>query len=81
MKMLRRAVYCERLKARGTLIWPAFLLIPVIPVLLGTGNYLANLDLLESRWYSLWTQVTLFFATFFFAPLIGTYCEIGRAHV
>ena len=34
MKMLRRAVYCERLKARGTLIWPAFLLIPVIPVLL-----------------------------------------------
>lgn len=72
--MLVKAIYCERMKCRGTLIWPAFLLIPVIPVLLGSGNYLSNLDLLKSEWYSLWTQVTLFYATFFFAPLIGAYC-------
>ena len=74
MQMLKKAVYCERLKARGTLLWPAFLMIPIIPILQGPGNYLANLDILESEWYSLWTQVTMFFATFFFAPLIGTYC-------
>lgn len=72
--MLGKAIFCERLKCKETLIWPAFLLIPVIPILLGGGNYLSNLDLLQSEWYSLWTQVTLFYATFFFAPLIGAYC-------
>lgn len=72
--MLGKAIYCERMKCKGTLIWPAFLLIPVIPILLGSGNYLSNLDILKSEWYSLWSQVTLFYATFFFAPLIGVYC-------
>lgn len=72
--MLAKAVNCERMKCKGTLIWPAFLIIPVIPVLLGGGNYLSNLELLKSEWYSLWTQVTLFYATFFFPPLIGAYC-------
>lgn len=72
--MLKKAILCERLKCKGTLIWPAFLLIPIIPILLGSGNYLSNLDLLQSEWYSLWTQVTLFYASFFFAPLIGAYC-------
>ena len=72
--MIVKAIICERMKCRGTLIWPAFLLIPVIPILLGAGNYLSNLDLLKSGWYSYWTQVTLFYATFFFAPLIGAYC-------
>ena len=72
--MIVKAIICERMKCRGTLIWPAFLLIPVIPILLGAGNYLSNLALLKSGWYSYWTQVTLFYATFFFAPLIGAYC-------
>lgn len=72
--MLGKAICCERMKCKGTLIWPAFLFIPLIPILLGSGNYLSNLDLLQSEWYSLWTQVTLFYTTFFFAPLIGTYC-------
>ncbi len=72
--MLAKAIYCERMKCKNTLIWPAFLIIPVIPILLGSGNYLSNLDLLKSEWYSLWTQVSLFYATFFFAPLIGAYC-------
>ncbi|MCC2876125.1 ABC transporter permease [Lachnoclostridium pacaense] len=72
--MIVKAIICERMKCRGTLIWPAFLLIPVIPILLGAGNYLSNLEILKSGWYSYWTQVTLFYATFFFAPLIGAYC-------
>lgn len=45
--MLVKAIYCERMKCKGTLIWPAFLIIPVIPVLLGGGNYLSNLGLLN----------------------------------
>ena len=72
--MIVKAIICERMKCKGTLIWPAFLLIPVIPILLGAGNYLSNLEILKSGWYSYWTQVTLFYATFFFAPLIGAYC-------
>lgn len=72
--MILRSIYCEHLKCKGTLIWPAFLLIPIIPVILGCGNYLGNLGLLDSEWYSLWTQVTLFYASFCFAPLIGIYC-------
>lgn len=78
--MLAKAIYCERLKCKGTLIWPAFLIIPVIPVLLGSGNYVSNLGLLTSEWYSLWTQVTLFYATFFFPPLIGAYCAFLWRH-
>ena len=42
---------------------------------MGTFNYLQNLDLLKSGWYSLWTQITLFYASFFYAPLIGIYCS------
>ena len=72
--MIVKAIICERMKCKGTLIWPAFLLIPVIPILLGAGNYLSNLEILKSGWYSYWTQVTLFYATFSFAPLIGAYC-------
>lgn len=62
------------MKCRGTLLWPALFLIPLIPVILGTGNYLGNLDMLRSGWYSLWTQISLFYSNFFFAPLIGVYC-------
>ena len=42
--------------------------------LLGAGNYLSNIDILQSQWYSFWTQVSLFYSNFFFAPLIGVYC-------
>ena len=33
--MLIQLIRCEKMKCKGTLIWPAFFLIPVIPVLLG----------------------------------------------
>lgn len=72
--MLLKAVNCERLKCKGTLIWPAFLLIPIIPVIMGAGNYLTNLAILKTEWYALWTQISLFYSNFFFAPLIGVYC-------
>ena len=68
------SIRCEAMKCRGTLLWPALFLIPLIPVILGTGNYLGNLDMLRSGWYSLWTQISLFYSNFFFAPLIGVYC-------
>ncbi|MFR3031347.1 MAG: hypothetical protein ACLTNO_08655 [Blautia sp.] len=68
--MLIKAINCERLKCKGTLVWPAFLLVPIIPAIMGAGNYLNNLELLRAGWYSLWTQISLFYSNFFFAPLI-----------
>lgn len=47
---------------------------PIIPAVLGTLNYLQNLDLLKSEWFSLWTQHTLFTCYFFLPIMIGIYC-------
>ncbi len=73
--MLFRCIQAENLKLKHSIIYLAFIAIPVIPAIMGTFNYLQNLDLLKSGWYSLWTQITLFYASFFYAPLIGIYCS------
>lgn len=73
--MLTACIKSENLKIRRSFIWLAFLLIPVVPAVMGAQNYLNNLGLLKSEWYSLWTQVTLFYSDFFFAPLIAIYCS------
>lgn len=72
--MLLTCMKAESMKLKRSFIWIAFLMIPVIPALMGTGNYLQNVDVLESEWFSLWTQHTLFYSNFFYAPLIGVYC-------
>lgn len=73
--MFIRCIQAESKKIRRTLLLPACILIPVIPAVMGTFNYLQNLGLLKSEWYSLWTQHTLFYASFFFAPLMGLYAS------
>lgn len=73
--MLPACIKSEQLKLKGSFIWIAFVLIPIIPAIMGTGNYLNNLSLLKSEWISLWTQETLFYSNFFFAPLIAIYCS------
>ena len=70
-----RCIRAENRKLRGAVLWLAFLIVPIFPAVMGTFNYLNNLGLLQSEWYSLWTQHTLFYATFFYAPLIGVYCS------
>ena len=54
-------------------LWLAFLFMPVIPALLGTLNYMANIEILQSEWFSLWTQHTLFTCYFFLPIMIGIY--------
>lgn len=73
--MLKRSIKAENLKLRKSKLWIAGLLIPCIPALMGTFNYMQNLGLLKSQWYSLWTQMTLFYANFFYAPLIAVYAS------
>lgn len=73
--MLFRCIRAELIKLRRSFIWIVFLLLPVISAVMGCFNYLQNLEILTSQWYSLWTQVTLFYSNFFFPPLIAVYCS------
>ena len=63
--MLLACMKSEQIKLRRSFIWIAFVLIPLIPALMGTQNYLNNIELLKSEWLSLWTQETLFYSNFF----------------
>lgn len=72
--MLFQLLRTERIKLKRSPVWLAFVFMPVIPALLGTMNYLGNLDLLKSQWYSLWTQHTLFTCYFFLPIMLGIYC-------
>lgn len=73
--MLCRCIQCENQKLRRSVIWSACFLIPIIPAIMGTFNYLQNLELLKSGWYSLWTQLSLFYASIFYGPLIALYAS------
>ena len=72
--MLLRCLKAELQKCRRSPVWLAFLVLPVVPAVLGTGNYLGNLEVLENGWYSLWSQHTLFSSTFFLPALLGVFC-------
>lgn len=72
--MIIRALRAELIKGRHAPVWIAFIVLPLIPAFLGTFNYLGNLALLKSGWYSLWTQHTLFASYFFLPALLAVYC-------
>lgn len=71
--MLLRCIAAENRKLRRALIWAVFFLLPLLAGIYGTCNYLQNLDLLTPGWYNLWTQHTLFYSLFFFAPMTAMY--------
>lgn len=73
--MLHLTVKAENRKLKGSVIWIACILIPIIPAIMGTFNYYQNRAILTGEWYSLWTQLTLFYALFFYAPLVALYCS------
>ena len=64
----------ELIKMKHSPWWLLFLILPCMPAAMGTINYLNNLELLKSGWYSLWTQETLFYTNLFFGPMIGLCC-------
>ena len=45
--MLCKLISAELVKLRRSPVWLAFLVLPVIPALLGTLNYLGNLEILN----------------------------------
>lgn len=72
--MILRALHAECIKGKHAPVWLAFIVLPLIPAGLGTANYLGNLSLLKSSWYSLWTQHMLFASFFFLPALLAVYC-------
>ena len=72
--MLFRVLKAELIKGRRAPVWLAFVVLPLIPAVLGTANYRANIGILDDLWLSLWTQHTLFSAYFFLPALLGVYC-------
>lgn len=72
--MILRCMHAELIKLKRSFIWIVFFLLPVISTVMGCFNYMQNLSILNGEWYSLWTQTTLFYSNFFFAPLIAVYC-------
>lgn len=73
--MLMRCIQAENQKLKHSVIFLACIFIPVIPAVMGGFNYIQNTGILTEKWYSLWTQITLFYSNFFYAPLIALYCS------
>lgn len=71
--MLARCITAENRKLHGSPIWLVFFIIPLFPAIMGTYNYMQNTGILSHGWYDLWTQHTLFYALFFFAPMVALY--------
>lgn len=72
--MLWKLLKAERMKLKRSPVWITFLIIPVLPAVLGTANFLANQGILQMKWDSLWTQHTLFTDYFFLPIMLGVYC-------
>ncbi len=72
--MLFKLIRCEKMKLKRSPVYLSFLLLPLIPAVLGTLNYLNNAEIL-SGWYDLWTQHTLFTCYFFLPIAISIYCS------
>lgn len=72
--MLLRCLQAEIQKCRRSPVWLVFLVLPIFPAILGTGNYLGNIEVLDDAWYSLWGQHTLFSSMFFLPALLGVFC-------
>lgn len=65
----------EYIKLKGSPIWIAFIILPLVSALIGTFNYQGNIAILDDLWYSLWSQHTLFLCYFFMPALLGVYCS------
>jgi len=71
--MLKRCIAAENRKLHRSPIWLMFFVMPLISASYGTFNYLQNLEILHERWYSLWTQHTLFYSMLFFPAMVAAY--------
>ncbi|WP_044480634.1 ABC transporter permease [Paenibacillus antibioticophila] len=72
---MKRSISAELLKLRHSRIGLVLAVLPVISLLIGCANYYVNQGVLQNGWYSLWTQVSLFYGEFFLPILIAICCS------
>lgn len=69
-----RSICAECLKLRHSRIGLVLIVLPIISLLIGCANFYLNQGVLHNGWYSLWTQVSLFYGEFFLPILIAICC-------
>jgi len=69
-----RCFSAEWLKMRHSRIGIVLAVLPGLSLLIGCANYALNRDVLVNGWYSLWTQVSLFYGEFFLPMLVAIVC-------
>ncbi|AXO92660.1 multidrug ABC transporter permease [Bacillus anthracis] len=72
---MKRSISAEWLKLRHSRIELVIAVLPIISMLIGSANYYLNQGALQNGWYSLWTQVSLFYGVFFLPILIAICCS------
>jgi hypothetical protein len=69
-----RSLSAEWLKLRRSRIGLVLAALPAISLLIGCANFALNRDVLTNGWYSLWTQVSLFYGEFFLPIFVAIVC-------
>ncbi|MEK4043865.1 ABC transporter permease [Paenibacillus sp. FSL H8-0048] len=69
-----RSVAAEWAKLRRSRMGLVLVSLPVVSLMIGCANFVMNREVLEGGWYSLWTQVSLFYGEFFLPILIAICC-------
>lgn len=72
--MIKKCIKAELLKLRHSHIWLILIILPIVSILIGGANFYFNQGILQNEWYSLWTQVSLFYGEFFLPILISILC-------
>lgn len=72
--MLKRCIHAEWLKLRHSNIYLVLIVLPILSIIIGCVNFYFNQNALSNGWYSLWTQVSLFYGEFFLPILIAICC-------
>lgn len=70
-----RLLETEWMKWRRSRMWLLLMTLPVLSILIGSANYALNQEVLRKEWYSLWSQVSLFYGEFFLPVLIAIACS------
>lgn len=71
---MKRSIVAEFLKLRHSRIGFVLIVLPLISMLIGSLNFYFNQGVLTNGWYSLWTQVSLFYSEFFLPIMIAICC-------
>lgn len=61
----------ELIKLKRSYIFIPMVVLPIISIIIGDANFYLNQGVLTKEWYSLWTQVGLFYGDFFYPVTIG----------